>query len=491
MDDRVRENFLSRLMPRPREIEIPDGELLLLSENSFTFHGPDDAAARKCATEWLQRWWNVSGAVFHATDAVSSTLPSEGYRIETRPGEIAVSFSDGAGLRHALRTLRQLAEPCRGTRTISGWQIPPLKIADEPAMGFRGVHLCVFPETEKLELVKQIHLAAYLKLNYVLLESWGTFPFVSEPDFSWPETAYTQEDFRELVEAGRSLGVAVCPAVNLVGHATWATGGKSGKFAVLDFHPEYAPLFEPDGWCWCFSNPETRRVLKHLIDEMCDVFDNPPFFHVGCDEADSMMSCSSCAAREPLGLLRDHLCFLREALAPHGCRMMIWHDMLVDRNDPRWAGFTAFGHAELRTPELYRELPRDVVICDWEYDRPCPTRDYEIAKFFKENGFMSILCSCEDKVATAKMGRSIRDNRLDGLLGTTWLRCVGRDFGRIYTALAHASWNPGFAYAPDTDDMAVFNTHLRYVDQDIGVKRYEEFGRLVKYQQDPVKLVSM
>lgn len=46
-----------------------------------------------------------------------------------------------------------------------------------------------------------------------------------------------------------------------------------------------------------------------------------------------------------------------------GARAMIWHDMLLDRNDPRWKGFVKFGSK--LTARLADTLPKDVVVCDF------------------------------------------------------------------------------------------------------------------------------
>ena len=44
--------------------------------------------------------------------------------------------------------------------------------------------------------------------------------------------------------------------------------------------------------------------------------------------------------------------------------------MLVTRGDPRWDGYIACGREYHGLSELYRELPKDIIICDWQYDYP-------------------------------------------------------------------------------------------------------------------------
>ncbi len=482
MNEQLQKILRGRLTPCPREIQFFDGEFARLNHVKFLLRGPEKAAGH-IAENAFKEWWNITPELSLLPE--NSQVRPDGYHLKTSERQIEIEYADLNGLRNALRTLRQIAEPERG-RTISGYLVPQMQIKDYPAASFRGIHLCLFPETEMIEVEKMIRLAAYFKLNYVILESFGVYPFECEPDFCWPDTRFSRDDFRRLVQLGKTLGVTLCPALNLVGHAPWALGSKSGKFAVLNFHPEYAPLYEPDGWCWCFSNPETRKILARFINELCDVFDNPPYFHVGCDEAESMACCSVCAQSETYRLLRDHLLAFHDQLSKRNVRMMLWHDMLVAREDPRWAGFMASGLACHGTAELYKELPRDIVICDWEYERVIPEdRDFRVAQFFSQNGFDALLCSWRDVPVTVRMGKSVRLNHFFGMLGTTWMQAFGRGLQEIFHPLAHACWNPDFDFSQNIDNMPVFNMHLRDIDLDAKIRSYEHFGRINHYQRPP------
>ena len=75
--------------------------------------------------------------------------------------------------------------------------------------------------------------------------------------------------------------------VNSLESTVASIGGfiEGSNVSVLNKHPEYAPLFEPDGWSWCLSNPAARRYIEDIVTELCDIFDEPEFFHIGCDEA--------------------------------------------------------------------------------------------------------------------------------------------------------------------------------------------------------------
>ena len=74
---------------------------------------------------------------------------------------------------------------------------------------------------------------------------------------------------------------------NHLGHAS-ASRSSYGRHVVLDQNPRLATLFEPDGWTWCLSNPETLELLRAIRSELIELFGEGGFFHIGCDEAYSL-----------------------------------------------------------------------------------------------------------------------------------------------------------------------------------------------------------
>lgn len=63
---------------------------------------------------------------------------ADGYRIAASMGTLKIEAADIGGARNAMHTLRQIAEPVRGTRVVKGYFVPELAIDDAPAMAFRG-----------------------------------------------------------------------------------------------------------------------------------------------------------------------------------------------------------------------------------------------------------------------------------------------------------------------------------------------------------------
>ena len=391
--------------------------------------------------------------------------------MRARPGRIEISAATLQGVKYAMHTLRQAAErESRGVKLVGYW-LPALEVRDDPALGFRGLHLCWFPEQSATFIEHQIRLAAYYKFNYVVIESWGTFRSEKNPWLGWPDGKMTKEEVIRLRTIAEDLGVTLIPQFNVFGHAA-GSRIRSGKHASLDFSPEYQPLFEPEGgWNWCLSNPETFKVQSEMICEMLEAFGNPPFFHIGCDEAEAP-SCPDCISQPYSELFVRHLTSICELLARNGARAMMWHDMLLEKGDQRWKGFYANGTSQ--TADVSR-LPKSIVVCDWFYGGPCgnyPTLDY-----FKEEGFDVLTCPKSDTGGILSQGQYARKAGLFGVLGTTWADYYGKTFVSNISQLADAVWSINPRPLPSWHSIRLsFATHLRHVGWDMGISDYRDTG---------------
>ena len=285
----------SRMIPCPQKVELRDGPIVVMDEElavNITMKAEAGSFATRIANLYKEYFGVKSEMTFRSDPSID--IPKDGYKFHSsKESGLDISASDENGVLNALKTLRQLAEPERGMEKLRYYFLPKMYVEDEPAMAFRGMHICWFPESEAIFIEKCIRMAAYYKFNYVVLEPWAVFDYKSHPEFSWAEKKIKTKTIRKLVSMARSQGLILIPQLNLFGHAP-ASRHISGKHPVLDFHPEMQPLFEPDGWTWCLSNPATRRYLTEMTLELYEAFDSPPYFHIGCDEAYSMGTCLTC-----------------------------------------------------------------------------------------------------------------------------------------------------------------------------------------------------
>ena len=461
------EQPLTQVCPQPQKGTISADAYVPLEHVVIA---TSDMEAVTWARKHAREWFGKHAPVIEQCAPEGAPLKPDTYKMTTGKSQTFIEAGSLESVRYAMYTLRQLAMPARGTLTVQGWIVPQVDITDYPALSFRGIHICWFPETEPWEVERFIRLAAYYKMNYAVIEPWGTYRSRVAPWFGWEEGKMTKKEIKRLCKIADDLGITLIPQLNVFGHATMSRGG-DGSHAVLDIHPEYAPIFEPaGGWNYCLSNPATRELLTSLIEELHEAFGNPPFFHIGCDEAETP-SCPDCKARPYTELFVEHLEAMSDVIIRRGARPMMWHDMLLRRGDERWKGFYANG--DVNAEQTLMNLPKDIIVCDWYYGNPMDT--YPTYSYFKEQGHGVLACPWDNVNGTLKEGEEARKAGIDGMLGTIWHHYYGSNFVNIFRSLPQAAWNqdPHHAY---TQSRAEFRNHLRDVENDMQIKHSTQAG---------------
>ena len=460
-----------------RKVYVP-----LDASTSVTVECPDPAAAK-----WLKdhfgEWFGKNAPDVKAgSAALKPAGDPEAYAASVDENGVKIAANTLAGTRWAAYTLRQLVLAKRGTFKTEGYIIPKLSITDRPHLAFRAVHLCWFPETRPQQIERAIRLAALLKFNYAIIEPWGMYKSEKHPWWGWPQANMTKAEVRRLVKIGRDIGITLIPQINCYGHAS-ASRGCTIKHAVLDLHPEYEPLFEPcppnggrafcDGWSWCLSNPEAQRVLRELIAEMHENFGNPPFFHIGCDEAFGAQTCPACVKHPKDELLLKHISGIAAFVRSRGAQAMMWHDMLLDAGDPRWKGFIKFGSKA--TASILDRLPKDIVICDWQYCYSSlnkPLKEWPTMTHFKKHGLPVAGCAWTNDKAIKAMADHIVKIGGFGFIETTWHHLRGKNWENMYKGAAFAAWGSPVSHGVS------FQRSLRLVGHDMKVTDYLDTGHI-------------
>lgn len=142
-----------------------------------------------------------------------------------------------------------------------------------------------------------------------------------------------------------------------------------------------------------------EKILKDLIAEIYEFYGKPPFIHLGCDEAYDMGTCYSCRSHKISDLLAEHLTKFNNYVNTLGARAIIWHDMLLDRSDPRWGYHVASGNAEIA--KALEKLPKNIIIADWQYGKPDSKKgSFSTPVHFKNAGNEVIVCRGRMKLAS-------------------------------------------------------------------------------------------
>ncbi len=459
--------YLLKIIPQPVECNLSPSYYVPFTQ--LTIY-TDDTEAVAWAEKHLAQWYKKEAPKVFQKSYTGKSTKSGAYSININSNGVVICAKELEGVRYALYSLRQIAIPERNTLKVEGWIVPVGAINDYPTMKFRGMHICWFPETEEFEIERMIRMAAYYKLNYVVLEPWGTYRSKVAPWLNWDEAPITKKSIKRLVAIAKELGVTIIPQLNIFGHASQSRS-RSAKHSAIDQRPCYQPLFEPmAGWNWCLSNPKAKEVIEAVMVEMLEDFGNPEFFHIGCDEA-QQPSCPECLKQPYSKLFVEHIKFAHDVLAKHGARAMMWQDMLLEKGDKRWTDYKANGTAE--TAKAAEEMPKDIVICDWHYR--AGRKDYPSYSYFKELGYDLLACPWKNVSGIVAEARAIENIGAFGMLGTIWHHYYGYDIASIYTNIAGATWNPSANFAQH-NGFNLFKTHQRHISWDMKLKKYYQFG---------------
>lgn len=350
-----------------------------------------------------------------AVASLSDLTGEETYRLDVSETGIVAKAKDRESLIHAMNTFLQLLAPRNLNQGSEQFAVPYVSISDWPASGFRGLHICVFPETKPLFLNKVLRLAGLLKFSHVVLEFWGTLQLETMKELSWPN-AMSKQEAGELIQLARHMGLEVIPMFN-----SWGHGASSrciyGKHVVLDQNPRLATLFEPDGWTWCLTNRSAVSLLKEVIAELSEFAGPGKYFHLGCDEADSHATCDRCREHEPHLLFSKHVNELTDVVLELGRRPIIWGDALLDA--ALWEKPTiATSWEHVQTHRAIDEISRDVIIADWQYDKK--SGPVESLEYFISKGFDVLTSPWSNIDSVRTLAQAVRNSNAMGMLVTTW-----------------------------------------------------------------------
>ena len=136
---------------------------------------------------------------------------------------------------------------------------------------------------------------------------------------------------------------------------------------------------------YCPLHPDVHKIVFDVVDEICDAFESTAF-HAGMDEVFYIgeMQCPRCSGKDKAELFAGEVRLIDEHLAQKNRRLWIWGDRLIDGKT------TGLGEWEASYNNTYRAvdmIPKDVVICDWHYERADKTPVY-----FAMKGLNVITC---------------------------------------------------------------------------------------------------
>ncbi len=435
MDEYSTTFIKERLCPLPKTIELFDEYYTLAKDSKVCISTKNslEKSEQEKISALFDFMFKIRPQFVFGKSKKCQDLHDEAYSIKIDQNGIKICANNIKGVIHSLKTLRQMSEIDRfdAKKLVFAY----CDIKDAPEISVRMLHLCLFPGITIERFEKYLRMAWYYKFNYVIIENWGTFPLESHKEFAF-DNKISKKDFKRLIAVCKELSITPIPQMQLWGHAALATES-SGKHAVLTQHPELANLYEPLGWTYCFSNPKTKQYLKDIFAELIDEFGNPPFIHFGGDEAYDRATCYLCRKKNHSQLFASVVNEFSQFVKEKGARAIIWHDTLLDANDPRWAKQIVHGDAVAQNG--LKNFSKDIIIADWQYAKQT---QFPTSLFFKENGFDVLAAPWNNKVGVYAFARCVRNNKLFGFLPTTW-DAQFRRLDVVFFHSAQAAWSGG------------------------------------------------
>lgn len=269
-------------------------------------------------------------------------------------------------------------------------------------------------------------------VNTLILRIDFEFQFKNHPELAG-KRALSAAHVESLVETCRRSKIRLIPQVNLLGHQSWHE--KIGK--LLEVYPEFdetPAIALPAKYKWpnadglycksyCPLHPRVHEVVFACVDEVCQAFESDAF-HAGLDEVFYIghSGCERCAGMARAELFADEVNRIQSHLAKSNRELWIWGDRLIDGE------VTGIGQWEASTNQTHRAIDmisKDVVICDWHYERA-----HKTPVLFAAKGFNVITATWRRPDVSIQqaddMARFRRDssgkmqNRYSGMMQTIW-----------------------------------------------------------------------
>lgn len=300
-------------------------------------------------------------------------------------------------------------------------------------------------------------------VNLIILRIDWKFEYESHPELRG-NNPLSKEDIKRIVEVCRSNNIRLIPQINLLGHQSW----QSNPGKLLEVYPEFdeTPKIQlPENYKWpnsdglycksyCPLHPRVHDVVFDVVDEIVKIFETDGF-HAGLDEVFYIghEQCPRCNGRDKAELFAGEVTKIRNHLAKTGTEMWMWGDRLIDG---KTTGIGLWEGSYNNTHRAIDLIPKDVIICDWHYERPDPT-----AVIFASKGLQVLTCPWEKEENALKQEKMMR----------SFIEGATREMKPKYLGMIQTVWN-------STENF--MNSYKGTVDQEKADKSAKCFKALVQ-----------
>ena len=310
------------VIPKPLELTPENGRFLI--DDNISIHGNESLSNEMVfLNEILLNNTGQSAAIL-SEGAPSKTSKNiflglkpemdgdESYTVDVGFDAIHIEGKTAKGVFHGIQTLRQLIpiSPATDAPFNAAYTIPAVKIMDQPAFSYRGMHLDVGRHFFPVPFIKKyIDILSLHKMNtfhWHLTEDQGwrieikKYPKLTSVGSQRKETIleknfnpyigdetpyggfYTQEEIKEVVAYATTKHITIIPEIELPGHSLAAIAAYPNLGNTKTVHEVgtrwgvYDAIYAP--------SEETFSFLEDVLTEVIALFPSK-LIHIGGDEA--------------------------------------------------------------------------------------------------------------------------------------------------------------------------------------------------------------
>lgn len=296
----------------------------------------------------------------------------ESYQLELFDSKIRISANNEEGVFQGVQTLKQLL-------TQYGPNLPQYLIKDSPAFSLRGFyHDVTRSKVPTLKTLKElvVRMASY-KLNHLQLYIEHTFAFQSIPELWADKDPLTAEEILELDEFAAKHFVELVPSMSSFGHLyellRLPRFEHLNELNVKGSQIAHSLRDRMAHYTLDVSQKESLTVVQTMLKEFIPLFKSKKF-NICCDETFDLGKGKNLKLAEKVGSGRLYIDFLKKIVGEvkkYDLTPMFWGDIV------------------LHSPELIKELPKDLIYLNWNYNGNPPE---EPSKVFHKNKVKQVMC---------------------------------------------------------------------------------------------------
>lgn len=315
----------------------------------------------------------------------------------------------------------------------------------------RGIVLTA-PLTDELDDVVRF-IDEYLAprgFNMIVLQVRYRYQFKNHPEV-WGYDPLSYEDVKKLLNVCKKNGIKLVPKMNLIGHQSGfpnepTDGIIHGHNNVASDIPDgllraYPSFDEQQGEkeiyyarSICLSSRAAKIIVYELIDELMDAFE-ADMIHIGCDEAFNVGLCPACSQKSKSELIADWINGINEHVKSRGGKILMWGDRLLPISGTEYDPWESSDNGTDKALDI---LSRDIIICDWHYNR---YEKYNSVDIFGKAGFKIMISPWREKEsldAFVEYAKEHDSGHIEGLLMTTW--CGSGDLAKRLLYEKNGRW---------------------------------------------------